>query len=104
MNVFMPWFSYLVTSLALVYLLTESMILAPLRLTIAGVGPVLTSLVYCRACTGFWVGIAMAAFRQTPFDGVFLSGFTVMLLGYVWSLVAVNASWEAEEALREERE
>lgn len=101
---FMSWFSYLVTSLALVYLLTESTIFVPLRVSVAKTGPIAKSFVYCRACAGFWIGLSMSFVGKAPFDGAVLSGFTVMLLGYLWMKLAPNDAWEVEQALYERTE
>lgn len=43
-----------------VYLITRSIIFRPLRKLVCKVGLLPCAGVYCEACTGFWVGAALA--------------------------------------------
>lgn len=98
------WFRYVVVALACVYLLTESVLFAGYREQMHRTGPVFTVLAYCRACTGFWVGVGLGVLRMVPwqevtfFDSVLLSGCFVMMLGYVWSALHGNDAFIVERA------
>lgn len=89
-------------AMGLTYALTEAAIFAPLRLMVryGWKNPWLTTLVYCRACTGFWVGLALGAFDVWPFVGTWSleSAVAAMALGAIWNAFAPNHAWENEAA------
>lgn len=104
----LPWFVWFVLVASLVYTITESRVARILRMALSLRSDFLMALVYCRACTGFWVGVAASRYfpaRVEPWwVDVWVSGGAVMLLGYVWTSFFANTAWEAEkEAIAEAR-
>jgi hypothetical protein len=72
------------------YLITESAVFSSFRMGFArGAGPFGTTLIYCPACTGFWVGCGLGAFHLWPWDlglwAIGESGFGAMAVGAAWS-------------------
>lgn len=55
----MAMLSYLLVAWGLSYLVTTSVLLRPLRRLISKAGVLATTLIYCRACAGFWVGLVL---------------------------------------------
>lgn len=51
--------SYLLVVWGLCYLLTTSVLCRPPRVLISKLGALARTLVYCRACTGFWIGLVL---------------------------------------------
>ncbi len=86
--------------LGLIYLLTQSGVLSPLRgaimrpiSRIPWAGTYLVTLVYCPACIGFWVGCAVQYFLYLwtlawGLRGVVESGIAAMAVGAIWNLWA----------------
>lgn len=95
----MSWLVYFLLTLGVVYLLTESYILAPYRMFASSTGLFFRVLVYCRSCTGFWVGATLNAYfpMHHPLRPL-LSAFCVMLVGYVWTALTDNNAFYAEQA------
>lgn len=91
------WFNYVVLSLGIVYVVTESAIASPLRMAFARTTPLAVGLIYCRACFGFWVGLATKGLAPHGVHNAFVSGLFVMLLGYVWSRVWPNVAFDIEQ-------
>jgi hypothetical protein len=93
-------------TLGLVYLTTESAIFSPIRVLIARRGLLLSVLVYCASCTGFWVGLA-TSWLTWPSTAPWWArciegGIAAMALGAVWSAARNgNPMWDAETALRD---
>lgn len=88
---------YFIIALGTVYILTESVIGLPWRILATRTGSFMRVLAYCRACTGFWVGVALT--NLSPFEDrwrIATSGMLIMLLGYAWSLFAENTAWRTE--------
>jgi len=96
------WVEYLLLTLGVVYLLTEAAILAPYRMAVRGWHPLVAVLVYCRSCTGFWVGVAatqwfpLHASHANVLPRQVLSGLCVMLLGYAWSRMWPSNAYMSE--------
>jgi hypothetical protein len=78
---------YMLLLLGLVYLITQSVIMAPLRKLLTRV-PLLLTLVYCPACTGFWVGVMLGSTGLWPFGEVLFipieSGIGACAIGALW--------------------
>ncbi len=99
---------YLIASLGCVYIFTESVIFAPWRMHLSRAGTFFRVLAYCRACTGFWVGVCFGP--ASPFLHAgdphpvwarrVMSGLFVMLLGYLWSKWLPNDAWDVEQGDR----
>lgn len=108
MSMFWSWFVWFVLVASIVYTITESRIARVVRMAVGLRSDFLLSLVYCRACTGFWVGVWTASYfpvRVEPFVlHLWVAGGAVMLLGYMWTSFLPNTAWEAEqEAIAETR-
>ncbi len=99
------WLPWALTLLGLVYLVTEAAITAPVRVALARLHPLLATLLYCPACSGFWLGLAVAWLYPSgePWPlRAGLSALGAMALAGSWSkALGGNAAWAAEAALRE---
>ncbi len=91
-----------------VYIITQSAIMAPLRMPFASLHPVCATLIYCCACTGAWVGGALAALGYWPGAeggrGVIEATVVACGLGAVWSVYGPESPWGREQALTASRE
>ena len=100
------WLTWALTLLGLVYLVTEAAITAPLRVPLARLHPLLASLLYCPACSGFWIGLGLYGLYPgeaiPTFLRAVLSGLGAMALSTTWSkATGGNSAWDAEAPLRE---
>ena len=97
------FFVWLVVVSSILYVLTEATVGRLWRLFVAPRHPMLAVLVYCRACTGFWVGVAtwklfpVAVCPWPWWTMPLVSGGAVMMLGYAWNQVADNHAYELEK-------
>lgn len=100
-----PWLTWALTLLGLVYLVTEAAITAPLRILLARLHPLVATLLYCPACSGFWLGLGLAWLYPSPEPWLVREGLSAvgaMALAASWSkALGGNAAWAAEAALRE---
>ncbi len=102
----MQWFTFLVLQMAIVYLFTESILFAGVRIGLARQNAWVATLCYCRACFGFWVGAALGmvdnvvdlvpTLHAVRGLHVGLAGATGMMFGYAWTRVAPNDAFEVE--------
>lgn len=108
--------TWALVTLGLIYFVTEASIFAPVRVAIARRHALLAQLIYCPACSGFWIGLGMhvvwgttiSPYDWTLFDSwrataLFESSVAGMALGAVWGTWHHNVAWDAEEPLREKR-
>jgi len=114
------WLTYALTTIGLVYFITQSMIFSPLRVRLTRGSIFREALLYCPSCTGFWVGVLLSLlwlvpgrdglgpspWQETPknFLTMALGGFMSMAISHIWSALTqqgVNPAWEAELPLRE---
>jgi len=96
------WFVWLVLVAGFTYLITESAIFAVVRVFLAQGSGLRTMLLYCRACTGAWVGLTVTP--EFPLHhrahGWILSTLAAMLFGYVWTaILGSSQAWESERDL-----
>jgi hypothetical protein len=111
------WLAWSLAVVGLAYLVTESVILAPLRVALARLHPLAASLIYCPACSGFWIGLGLYGLYPSealpaglldhagPWLRVLLSGLSAVALCSTWSkATGGNGAWAAEAALRGEGE
>lgn len=92
-------------TLGFVYLTTESVIFSPLRVAVARRGLLVATLVYCAACSGFWLGL-LTSLWLWPSSGpwwyrVLEGGIASTALGALWSAYHPNPMWDAEAPLRD---
>jgi hypothetical protein len=66
------------------YLITQSLIMRPLRKLVAKAGAVPAAFIYCPSCTGFWIGLALTPYW--PFESSYL--------GSAISATALMALWK----------
>lgn len=91
-------------TLGVIYLVTEAIIFAPVRLALRYKAKSywFTVLVYCRSCVGFWAGfgLGLAGLWFVPdrslLESGIESGFAAMALGALWSGWAPSAAWANE--------
>lgn len=81
------WLAWAFACLGLIYLVTEASITFSVRLAVAKRSLFGLTLIYCPACSGFWLGLGL--FWLFPFEGptlvrVALSGLGSMVLGALW--------------------
>jgi hypothetical protein len=98
------WFRWLLSCAGIIYLVTESSIFAPIRMSLAMWSGFIRSLIYCRACTGFWVGVIGGAVNypialHNPWASATMAGLTGMMLGYVWTCFVPNHAWKPEQEI-----
>lgn len=98
--------------LAVVYLVTESAVFAPLRIAFSRGSWIRAGLFYCPACFGFWTGCALHVlwpYVASPlrvggvsFGTLFHaidSGLAALVLGALWGTVTNPTSFEAERGI-----
>ena len=105
-------FRWVMLGLGIIYLTTEASIAALPRVLLTRGSPFRTTLFYCPACTGFWVGCAMVAVwpfsildaGPWPFVASAIeSGFAMMVVGAAWvTWRGGNPAYEIEAPLRGE--
>ena len=89
----------------LIYFTTESAFFAPVRVRLARSSDFLRMLLYCPACSGFWLGLLISS--QWPDRGpayVLMSGIAGMGVGAMWATFHDNVAWIAEARARGEVE
>lgn len=67
----------------LIYFVTRAGIVTPIRVAIASRGRFIAGLLYCPACSGFWIGIAYALIYKQPWLGCVHLGLVSMGLGAI---------------------
>lgn len=91
--------------LGLVYLVTEAAITAPVRRPIAQLSWFFAGLLYCPACSGFWLGMLLGVLGFWPWPGLEWRGLfwgplesavAGMALGAIWATVHHNPAWGIE--------
>jgi hypothetical protein len=96
---------FLLVVWGLTYLLTTSVLLRPWRRLMSSAGTLARTLAYCRACTGFWVGLLFALtkgglhFDFSPHQPVNAIAAALAAMG-VTALVSEfvpNYAWSAEQ-------
>jgi len=102
------WVRWAVLVLAVIYVITESMIFAPLRVWITKGTVWRRTLFYCPACMGFWIGVLAGVGLYWPFDygtdawsiarECFESGLCACIMGAAWS------HWHNPQAFMHEAE
>ncbi len=107
MNELLQW---ALMAIGVTYLITEASIAASFRVALVrsipwwGPATLMAQLIYCPACVGFWVGIALAMTGWWPYEDSYWalseSGFASMALMTTWSkLTGGNGAFEAEDPL-----
>lgn len=84
-----------------IHLVTASAIFSSVRTLLARGSRFRTGLLYCGACTGFWVGIAVGACRVWPLStgavAIVESALGALALGAVWQkFVSDSEAFQAE--------
>lgn len=88
-------------TLGSVYIITQSAIAHAPRNAIADIGWMFESLIYCPACTGFWVGAGLGATGYWVNDGalgVLEAGISACGLGALWGVYGPESAWMRERA------
>lgn len=102
------WLTWALVGLGLTYGITQSWIGRVLRLLVARIGFPFEVLVYCPACTGFWVGLYLGAAGLWPGAELFWSpvpsALALMALGALWGNFVGSDAFLAEAHLRRGQE
>jgi hypothetical protein len=91
---------YALLVLGCTYIVSQSTIGSSLRQAVAQIHAILATLIYCPACTGFWVGVVF--YQAWPFAGpmqMVESGLAACAIGAMWGAWGVDsgAVWELEQ-------
>lgn len=78
------------------YLITQSVILRPLRLGVSKLGKPFEVLIYCPACTGFWVGLALGWSGLWPWSPKVVAAVAAAGLMALWSEYGPPNKWQLE--------
>lgn len=94
---------YVLIVCGLIYAVTQSAIFSPIRLFVARrLGGTLRMLIYCPACSGFWIGLMAVRFLPWQTGAVWQSmlesAVCAMALGALWSVVVESSVVHAEIA------
>lgn len=93
-------------ALAIIYLVTESWIMRPLRILVGmQCSMAARVLIYCPACFGFWTGLAMGWWYPLEMHGALrlvVAALTTMLAGAVWSKWFAQSPYALEVSIIEE--
>jgi hypothetical protein len=91
-------------TLGFVYLTTESVIFSPIRVALARRALLLETLLYCPACSGFWLGL-LTSWAWPGETSWWLrlveSAVAGLALGALWGAAHSNPMWAAEAPLRD---
>lgn len=87
------WIVWTLTGIGVTYAITESAIFSVLRFVLSKLGLTVTTLIYCAACTGFWVGAALGWAGAFPWETA-PSQFAEIVISAI-CMMAVTASWSA---------
>ena len=82
-----------------VYIITQSAIAVVPRNVFADFGAFWESLIYCPACTGFWMGAALGALGYWVHDdwpAVIEAAVSACGLGALWSVYGPESPWAGE--------
>ncbi len=87
----------------IVYAVTSSFVLYPLRKAVSMLGNLPTVLIYCTSCTGFWVGGALEFFVPGAWPFVALlwapldAAIGSMAAGAVWNVYVPSGTYRIEQ-------
>lgn len=99
-----PVLQWLLIELGLIYLFTESFLFGPIRVALAKRSSIMLALLYCRACTGFWLGAATAVWfwpESWAWYVPFKAGIATLALGAIWSTFHPNTAFASERSYLE---
>lgn len=88
-------FTFVAMTLGLVYILTQSAIAALLRMWLADRHVLLEGLIYCPACTGFWVGFVLKLLGYWN-GSAMEAGIISCALGALWGVYGPDNVWPLE--------
>jgi hypothetical protein len=94
-------------TLGLTYIVTQSSIMVLPRMWLAEKAFLLKLLIYCPACTGFWVGVALQLVHNYGFPNSACAGISACGLMATWAAAFLPvSSWtlEQEDAPSEKKE
>jgi hypothetical protein len=83
--------------LGVIYFVTESVIFGPVRVTLTRGSVFRSTLLYCPACMGFWVGVASGFLQPALWQNPVQSGLAAMALGRIWALCGGGGNTFATE-------
>jgi hypothetical protein len=97
--------TFALISLGITYGITTSALLASLRVAVVdltGHSLWVATLIYCPACTNFWVGAALGAGGLWPepvsgFDAIWRAAFAAAALGALWSEYGPRTLFDIEQ-------
>ena len=86
-------FRWALVTLGLVYLVTEASIFTVPRAFLASKSHFLGALVYCPACSGYWVGFLVGILGFWPFETIGIWALSIMWLESAIAACALGALW-----------
>lgn len=102
-------FHWAAMTLGLIYIISESVIFMPIRLAFARGSTFRTALIYCPACTGFWVGAALGpgfwpfSYNYGPLwdflRAAVESGIGGIVIGAIWATWHNSVAYDTESQL-----
>lgn len=90
MELLFHWLRYTLVFWGLIYIVTQSAIMLPLRLFALRISTLLGALIFCPACSGFWIGLVLGllGIYGPPLSkwshATIESALVATVLGYWW--------------------
>lgn len=85
---------FILMTIGLVYIVTQSSIGHVPRMWLADGGTLLEALIYCPACTGFWVGASLSWLGYWP--SAIEAGIIACAVGATWGVYGPGNVWAQE--------
>ncbi len=90
-------FDWALITVGLVYLVTQSTIFSPLRKVVSKAGIFFEVLIYCPACSGFWLGgLASAWLQPSGIETLLQAAIKGAALGALWGVYGPESPWNIE--------
>lgn len=97
---------FVMLTLGLTYIVTQSSIFILLRLWLNAKAQLLGTLIYCPACSGFWIGMVLGLLGAWPLPtilGPLDAAIAACGLMATWAMTCITTtSWELEQHATQE--
>lgn len=85
-------------TLGVTYIVTQSSIMILPRMWVTARAPLMGTLIYCPACTGFWVGCGLQLGHDFGLGNVVAAGVVACGLMATWAMAFLHtSSWNLEQ-------